>query len=66
MSRFLNVPLLRKKYEYLGHIISGKDMRTYPKKVVVMVEWPRPMIVKELREFLGLTGYYQKFIQLTD
>ncbi|MCH92729.1 Ty3/gypsy retrotransposon protein, partial [Trifolium medium] len=49
--------------EYLGHVVSGMGVTMDKHKVQAIVDWPIPSNVKQLRGFLGLTGYYRRFIK---
>jgi hypothetical protein len=49
--------------EYLGHLVGKDGIRVDPKKIEAMQDWPHPKTLKSLCGFLGLTGYYRKFVK---
>jgi transposase InsO family protein len=53
----------QKEVEYLGHVISDEGIKTSPSKVEKVSKWPSPKNAEEVRSFLGLCGYYRRFIK---
>lgn len=47
----------KQEIHYLGHILSAKRVHTDPENVQAVLQWPTPGNVRELRGFLGLTGF---------
>jgi len=56
------VQLCRKKLNFLGHVIDSGKCYPNPKKIECLMNYPRPKRVKEIQMFLGLVGFYRKFI----
>ncbi|KAL4153720.1 hypothetical protein QTP88_001553 [Uroleucon formosanum] len=54
---------LKQQCMYLGHIISENGIRPDPEKIKSVLQFPIPTSVKEIKSFLGLSGYYRKFIK---
>ena len=48
---------------FLGHVVSAKGVSVDPQKVEAVVNWERPISATEVHSFLGLAGYYRRFIE---
>ena len=48
---------------FLGHVISASGVSVDPEKVKAIMSWEKPKSVFEIRSFLGLAGYYRRFIE---
>lgn len=53
----------QQEVQFLGHAISKEGVAVDPHKVIAMLDWKQPTSVTEVRSFLGLVGYYSRFIQ---
>ena len=54
---------LQEEVQYLGHIVSSAGIQPDSRKVQAVADYPTPRSSKELRQFLGLTNYYRRFVK---
>ena len=52
----------KKHIQYLGHLVSGEGIEPLPEKLEAVRKMPPPTTPREVRQFLGLVGYYRKFV----
>ena len=55
--------LMQKSVHFLGHVVSNEGIETDPEKIRLIVQWPKPSNLGELRSFLGLAGYYRRYVR---
>lgn len=53
----------QRKVQYLGYIISKEGITVDPKNITTIIEWPTPKNMTNVRSFIGMEGYYQRFIK---
>ena len=54
--------VMRSSVEFLGHRVSADGIEPHPQKISAVTDWPTPETLRELRAFLGLCGYYRRFV----
>jgi hypothetical protein len=62
-AKFSKCDFYQRKIQYLGHIISDQGILVDPEKIKAIMNWPTPKNVIDVRSFMGLTGYYKRFIE---
>jgi hypothetical protein len=51
-----------RQVEYLGYVITTQGVATILVKIEAIINWPIPKSITQLRSFLGLIGYYRRFV----
>jgi hypothetical protein len=54
--------LFRTTSEYLGHLVTPSCLSALPSKLSAVASWPQPSNIRDIRQFLGSTGFYRHFI----
>jgi hypothetical protein len=62
-AKFSKCEFWLEKVAFLGHILTAEGVAVDPEKVEAVSNWQQPTNVSEIRSFLGLAGYYQRFIE---
>jgi len=55
--------LCKREVEFLGHMVGEHGLRVMEDKIEAVRDWPTPTNIRELRAFLGLAGYYRRFVR---
>ncbi|GFX98611.1 retrovirus-related Pol polyprotein from transposon 17.6 [Trichonephila clavipes] len=61
--KFKKCQFLKKKIEFLGHIVESGTIKPSPTKTLAVRKFPEPTTIKQVQSFLGLTGYFCKYIK---
>ena len=62
-AKFSKCEFCLTEVRFLGHVVSSSGVSVDPEKVEAVMSWERPKSVFEIRSFLGLAGYYRRFIE---
>eukprot|EP00253_Pinus_taeda_P015939 PITA_15939 len=62
-AKFSKCDFFKEEIQYLGHVISKDGIVVGPEKIKAIMDWPVPKDVADVRSFMGLAGYYRRFVE---
>ena len=62
-AKFIKCQFWLDRVAFLGHVVSAEGISVDPQKIEAIVDWKPPTNITEVRSFLGLAGYYRKFVE---
>eukprot|EP00253_Pinus_taeda_P012064 PITA_12064 len=62
-AKFSKCDFFKEEIQYLGHVISKDGIAVDPEKIKAVMDWPIPKDVADVRSFMGLAGYYRRFVE---
>ena len=62
-AKFSKCNFFKDKIQYLGHVVTKEGISFDPEKIKAIEEWPVPKDTTDVWLFMGITGYYRRFIE---